>query len=156
MTESLVDGRRVRVSTIADHVSRVSPAVEVGHPSTGERVVGVLERLRRTAGTPGRFGIDHGPAFIANALDAWASRHGARPGFSRPGKPTDTAFAESVNGRFRDGCLDQHGFASLEEARRAIETWRVDDNTERPHRALNQQSPAAWTAAWEAPTEAPD
>ena len=76
--------------------------------------------------------------------------------FSGPGKPTDNAFAESFNGHVRAECLDQHWFASLEEAQQVIEAWRVDDNTARPHRALKQQTPAAWTAAWEAPTEAPD
>jgi transposase InsO family protein len=33
---------------------------------------------------------------------------------------------------------------SLEEARQTIEAWRIDYNTERPHRALGQQAPAAW------------
>ena len=71
--------------------------------------------------------------------------------FSRPGKPTDNAFAESFNGRFRDECLDQHWFASLEEARQIIEAWRIEYNTERPHRALGQQAPAAWAASQETP-----
>ena len=38
--------------------------------------------------------------------------------FSRPGKPTDNASIESFNGRLRDECLNQHGFLSLDEARR--------------------------------------
>ncbi len=80
---------------------------------------------------------------------------GVRLGFSRPGKPTDNAYAESFNGRFRAECLDQHRFASLEEARQTIEKWRVDHNTERPHRSLKQQTPAAFAAAWTAPSEAP-
>src|SRR5215216_916295 len=61
----------------------------------------------------------------------------------RPGKPTDNALAESFNGRSRDECLDQHWFAALEEARQTIERWRVEYNTERPHRALGQQVPEA-------------
>jgi putative transposase len=40
-------------------------------------------------------------------------------------------------------CLDQHWFASLEEARHVIEAWRVEYNTERPHRALGQRTLAA-------------
>ena len=57
--------------------------------------------------------------------------------------PTDNAFAESFNGRFRDECLDQHWFASLEDALRVMEAWRVDDHTESTQRALGQQTPAA-------------
>jgi putative transposase len=148
LSDSLANCRRFRVLTIVDNVSRLSPAIEVGVSVTGERVVAVLERLRQTTGTPARIAIDNGPEFISKALDAWAYRHGVQLEFSRPGKPTDNAFAESFNGRFRDECLNQHWFASLEEARQIIEVWRIEYNTERPHRALGQQTPAAWQATW--------
>jgi putative transposase len=147
LSDSLVDGRRFRVLTIVDNVSRVSPAIAVGTSLTGERVVAVLEQLKRTAGTPKRIAVDNGPEFISKALDAWAYQHGVQLEFSRPGKPTDNAFAESFNGHFRAECLDCHWFASLEEARQTIEAWRMDYNSERPHRALGQQTPTAWTTA---------
>jgi hypothetical protein len=35
--------------------------------------------------------------------------------------------------RFRTECLDCHRIASLEEARRTIEAWRVADYTDRPN-----------------------
>jgi putative transposase len=155
LTDSLADGRRFRVLTIVDTVSRVSPAIEVGVSVTGERVVAVLERLRRTIGRPERIAIDNGPEFISKALDAWAYQNGVQLEFSRPGKPTDNAFAESFNGRFRDECLDQHWFASLEEVRQTVEAWRIDYNTQRPHRALKQQTPASWEAAWAPAQKAP-
>ncbi len=148
LTDSLVDGRRFRVLTIVDNVSRVSPAIEVAMSLTGDRVVDVLERLRGTVGVPERIAIDNGPEFISKALDAWAYRHAIRLEFSRPGKPTDNAFVESFNGHFRAECLDQHWFESVEEARQTIELWRVDYNTQRPHRSLQQQTPAAFVAAW--------
>jgi putative transposase len=148
LTDSLADGRRFRILTIVDTVSRVSPAIEVGVSLTGERVVAVLEQLRRTIGRPERIAIDNGPEFISKALDAWAYRNGVQLEFSRPGKPTDNAFVESFNGRVRDECLNQHWFASLEEVRTIVEGWRIEYNTERPHRALGQQTPAAWEAAW--------
>ena len=155
LADSLVDGRRFRVLMIVDNVSRVSPAIEVGSSVTGERVVAVLERLKRTTGIPARIAIDNGPEFVSKALDAWAYQNGVQLEFSRPGKPTDNAFVESFNGRFRDECLNQHWFTSLEEARRTIEVWRIDYNMERPHRALGQQTPAAWEAAWAPSQRAP-
>ena len=106
-------------------------------------------------GRPERIAIDNGPEFISKALDAWAYRNGVQLEFSRPGKPTDNAFAESFNGRFRDECLNQHWFASLEEVRQTVEAWRIEYNTERPHRALGQQTPAAWEAAWAPAQKAP-
>ncbi len=156
LADGLADGRRFRVLTIVDNVSRVSPAIEVGVSLTGERVVAVLDRLKPTVGRPERIAVDNGPEFVSKALDAWAYRNGVRLEFSRPGKPTDNAFAESFNGRFRDECLDQHWFASLEEARQTIEAWRIEYNTERPHRGLKHQTPVAYAAAWEPPTEPPD
>ena len=155
LADGLVDGRRFRVLTIVDNVSRVSPAIEVATSLTGERVAAVLERLRRTVGVPDRIAIDNGPEFVSKALDAWAYGNGVQLEFSRPGKPTDNAYVESFNGHFRAECLDQHWFASLEEARQTIEAWRVEYNTERPHRALGQQTPAAVEAAWQPRQEAP-
>ncbi len=92
--------------------------------------------------------IDSRSEFVSKALDAWAYRNGVQLEFSRPGKPTDNAYAESFNGHFRVECLDQHWIASLEEARQIVESWRVEYNTERPHRALSQQTPAAFEAQW--------
>jgi putative transposase len=43
--------------------------------------------------------------------------------FSRPGKPTDNAFIESFNGKFRQECLNQHWFLSLEDTQDVIEAW---------------------------------
>jgi putative transposase len=39
-------------------------------------------------------------------------------------KPTQNAFVESFNGRFRDECLNEEVFASIAEARVLIEAWR--------------------------------
>ena len=130
--DSLVDGRRFRVLMIVDTVSRVSPAIAVGVSLTGERVVAILDRLRRTTGTPERVAVDSGPEFISKALDARDYPNGLHLECSRPGKPTDNAFAESFNGRFRDEWLNQRWFASLEEVRQTVEAWRLDYNTQRP------------------------
>ena len=153
MADRLADGRRFRVLTLVDNVSRVSPAIVVDSSLTGERVVEVLDQLAANGQRPQMLSIDNGPEFISRALDAWAHRNGVRLEFSRPGKPTDNAFIEAFNSRFRDECLNQHWFVSIEEARATIEAWRVDYNTERPHGALGQQTPAAFCRAWSAPAQ---
>jgi len=56
----------------------------------------------------------------------------------------ENAFIESFNGRLRDECLNQHWFLSLNDARRTIETWRVNYNTARPHRGLGRQTPSQY------------
>ncbi len=123
-------------------MSRVRPAIEAASIK-GATVVAVLDRLKATVQLPKRLAVDNGLEFISKALDAWAYRNGVQREFSRPGKPTDNAFVESFNGHFREECLDRHGFAGLSEARQIIETWRIEDTTERPHRTLRHGTPAA-------------
>jgi transposase InsO family protein len=58
-----------------------------------------------------------------------------------PGKPVQSAFIESLNGRFRDECFNEHSFRGLQMARRIIEAWRVDYNTRRPHTSIGGLTP---------------
>ena len=50
-------------------------------------------------------------------------------------------FVESLNGRFRDECLNEHMFRNLPTARRLIEEWRMDYNAHRPHMSLGGLTP---------------
>jgi putative transposase len=117
--------------------------VQTGLRQSECAAITLLEGLRTAVGAPQRIAVDNGAEFISQALDAWAYRNGVQLEFSRPGKPTDNAIAESFNCHLRAECLDCHWFASLEEVRQTIEPSRIDDNTERPHRALGQATPAA-------------
>ncbi len=83
----------------------------------------------------------YGPEFISKDLDLWAWTHGVVLDFSRPGKPTDNAFAESFNGRVRAECLNAFWFLSLDDARVKCEAWRIDYNEVRPHSSLGNQTP---------------
>jgi hypothetical protein len=64
----------------------------------------------------------------------------------RPGKPTDNAYIESFNGRFRQECLNEHWFLSLDDAQDKVEAWRRDYNEERPHSALGNATPEGYAA----------
>ncbi len=57
---------------------------------------------------------------------------------------------ESFNGKLRDECLNEHVFSSLAQARRVIEAWRIDYNTERPHSSLGYLTPKEFAASWRA------
>jgi len=59
---------------------------------------------------------------------------------------TDNAYIESFNGRFRQECLNEHWFLSLDDARDKIEAWRRDYNEERPHSALGNATPEEYAA----------
>ena len=95
-------------------------------------MVRVLERVAQERGLPEAIQVDNGPEFISRVVDQWAYANGVALHFIDPGKPVQNAFIESFNGKFRDECLNQNWHTSLEDARRIIETWRVDYNTVRP------------------------
>lgn len=75
--------------------------------------------------------------------DVLRRAEGQRSYVSRPGKRTDDAFFESLNGTFRAECRNAHWFMSLDDARAKCEAWRRDDNEVRPHGAIGHKPPAA-------------
>jgi hypothetical protein len=78
---------------------------------------------------------------FTRALAEEAAERGVVLDFSRPGKPTDNAFIEAFNGRFRAECLNTHWFLSLADAQEKMEDWRRYYNEERPHGAIGQKPP---------------
>ncbi len=139
--DQLFDGRKARVLTMIDAFTRYSPAIEARFNWRGATVADVLERVCKDVGYPRTIRVDQGPEFISKDLDLWAYRRGVVLDFSRPGKPTDNAYIESLNGKFRAECLNAHWFTSIDEMRRICEDWRRDYNEVRPHSALGNKPP---------------
>ncbi len=118
---------------------------------SGFRPCRVLDRLVADRGHPARIITDNGPEFTSKVLDRWAYEHCVELQFIQPGKPVQNAFVERLpsavsashrpNGTFRNECLNEHWFISLQEAKELIEAWRVDYNTERPHSSLGVKDP---------------
>jgi len=86
---------------------------------------------------------DNGPEFTSKAMFFWSKRSGVGLHFIQPGKPTQNAFVESFNGKFREYCLDLNWFATVEDARSTIEQWRHYNHV-RPHRSLGKKPPAVF------------
>lgn len=145
MTDELFNGQRIRLLTLVDNFTRESLAIEVDIHLGGHRVVEVLQRLGGTRIMPKTIRVDNGPEFISKILDQWAYLNSVELDFSRPGKPTDNAFIEAFNGRFRAECLNENWFLSLEDAREKVEAWREEYNRWRPHGALGNLSPEEFT-----------
>lgn len=142
VSEQLFAGQRFRILTLVDNFSRESLALRASVRFRGEDVVQVLEEVCARRGRPQSIRVDNGPEFISKPLDWWAYFNRVKLDFSRPGKPTDNAFIESFNGKFRQECLNAHWFLSLPEAQQAIDTWRSDYNERRPHSSLGNRSPS--------------
>lgn len=148
MSDQLFDGRRIRVLTIVDAFSKVSPAIDVRMRYRGSDVVDTLERVKRTYGVPKTIRVDNGPEFISKDLDLWAYMNDVTLDFSRPGKPTDNAFIESFNGKVRSECLNTSWFLSLKEAQSKCEAWRRDYNEVRPHSSIGNKAPMELVRAY--------
>jgi putative transposase len=141
MSDQLFDGRRIRLLTIVDNHTRESLAIHLGQRIRGSEVVEVLERIAAEHGRPQAIQVDNGPEFISKDVDLWAYWNQVQLDFSRPGKPSDNAFIESFNARFRLECLNKHWFLSFEDAREKVEKWRQDYNEKRPHSSLGNLTP---------------
>jgi putative transposase len=145
-TDTLADGRNFRTLNIVDDFTRECVAIEVDRSLPGLRVTRVLDRLHVAIGLPQVMVVDNGPEFAGRTRDAWAYAHGVTLRFIRPGKPIENAYVERFNGKFRDECLNEHWFVSLVDAKAAIESWRVDYNTVRPHSSLGGRTPDQFAA----------
>ena len=141
MRDSLSDGRAIKVLSIVDEYTRKCFRIEIDTSINGVRVTRALTEISQIGALPEIIIIDNGPEFIGKALDAWAYQRGVKLAFIRPGRPVENAYIESFNGRFRDECLNENWFLSLEHARRIIEKWRIDYNNERPHSSLGYLTP---------------
>ncbi len=142
VSDQLANGRRFRVLNIVDDYSREYVLQIVDFSISGERLARELDQLDRKL--PKTIVCDNGPEFTCKAMFFWSKRVGVKLHFIQPGKPTQNAFVESFNGKFREYCLDLHWFASLEDARSTIEDWRRHYNHVRPHRSLGRIPPAVF------------
>lgn len=138
VSDQLSSGRRIRVLNIVDDYSRECVAQIVDVSISGLRVARCLDELARSRGLPRKIVCDNGPEFTGKEMFLWSQRTRVHLHFIQPGKPTQNAFVESFNGKFRDQCLNLNWFRDLAEARRAIDDWRVHYNEVRPHRSLGK------------------
>jgi len=142
------DGRNLKLLNIIDEFTRDALASDVERSITADMVVVTLERLVGLRGAPVYLRFDNGPEFIAGAVADWAKDHGVALVFNDPGSPWQNAWVESSDGRLRDELLNGERFDSLLEAKVVINDWRHDYNTNRPHSALANLTPAAHAAQW--------
>ncbi len=141
LQDALASGRKVRTLSIEDAYTRELLAVEVDTSLPALRVVRVLEQLRQQRGLPERIVIDNGTEFTSKALDQWAYANHVTLHFITPGRPMENGYIESFHGKFREECLNQHWFLTLDDARETIQSWRIDYNQVRPHSALSYLTP---------------
>ena len=122
-------------------------------PFGGKRVCCILDQLFIGPPLPETVILDNGPEFSGTSLDAWAGQHGVQLHFIQPRKPVQNAFIESFNGKFRDECLNEHWFLTLQEVQVVIKACHREYNVEQTpmefiHNHLNRTQTAQELTSW--------
>jgi putative transposase len=154
--DQTADGRVLKLLNIVDEFTREALAIHVARRIDADKTVSVLDALANARGAPGHVRCDNGPELTAHALRDWCRFKRTATAFIEPGSPWQNAYVESFNARLRDELLDVEQFSCLAEAAVVIEDWRQDYNHHRPHSALANQTPNAFTLTWRARTTESD
>ena len=145
--DQLANGRRFRVLNVIDDFNRELIGQLTSFSISGNQVARFLSQLCETRKSPEQIVCDNGTEFTSKSMFFWSTEKNIKLAFIQPGKPTQNAFVESFNGKFRNECLNQHWFRSIDEAKQIINQWRYHYNNKRPHSSLNYMTPVAFTNA---------
>jgi transposase InsO family protein len=138
------EGRAIKNLTIIDDATHEAVAIVAERAIGGNQLVRILNQLALTRGLPKAIRTDNGKEFCSRAMLTWAHTRGVELFLIEPGKPNQNAYIESFNGRFRDECLNEHWFTSLQHAKIVIDAWRCEYNEERPKKSLGGLPPVVY------------
>lgn len=146
MSDSLDCGRRFRTLNVVDHYSRECLGIVIDHSLPACRLVQALERIIERVKKPVSIRTDNGPEFISKRFQLWLKRRKIKWNPIQKGKPQQNAIVERFNRTYREDILDAHIFQSIDHANAITEKWIQEYNQERPHQALNYQTPMTYAA----------
>jgi putative transposase len=146
VADGLATGRALRIFTLVDSFTRECLALEVDSCLSSRRVTRVLDWVIAQRGAPIAIRCDNGPEFTSRLFLTWCEERQIRIIYIQPGRPMQNGYVESFNGRFRDECLNANWFATMNDARQKVESWRIDYNDDRPHSSLGYRAPSEFAA----------
>src|SRR3990167_8203427 len=141
MSDALMNGRRIRTANVIDDCNRGALGILVSYSLTAKRITKWLDLLAMSHGYPKRIRVDNGPENISKHFQQWAQQHGIFIQYIQPGKPAQNAYIERFNRTYREAVLDMYLFQSINEVQKITNNWLKHYNEERPHEALNNQTP---------------
>lgn len=106
ISDSTQSGKKFRVFTLIDEITRECFALEVDSSITGARVMSFLNKVALFKGLPKEILTDNGPEFTSNAMNEWAYDKNVLHVFIDSGCPSQNGFIDSFNGKLWDECLD--------------------------------------------------
>ncbi len=141
MSDSLSDGRTLRVLNIMDYCNRESLLNKgsISYPS--KRVLRELDHLIEIYGKPKYMRTDNGPEFRSVDYQSWMKQNQIQPVYTEPGNPMQNGYIERLNRTFREDVLDAYEFDSVSQFNIIAEKWQEDYNNNHPHKSLENKSP---------------
>lgn len=142
------DGQYCYPLTVADGFSRYLLGCQGLNCTAVNEAKPVFTRLFKEYGLPKRIRTDNGVPFATNTLarlsklSAWWVRLGILPEFIEPGKPQQNGRHERMH-RTLKAETTRPAAGSLVAQQRKFNIFRQEFNHERPHEALDQQTPAS-------------
>lgn len=134
--------------TVADGFSRYLLGCQALNSTAVAEAKPVFTRLFKEYGLPKRIRTDNGVPFATNtlarlsSLSAWWVRLGILPEFIEPGKPQQNGRHERMH-RTLKAETTRPPAGSLPSQQRKFNVFREEFNHERPHEALDMQTPAS-------------
>jgi len=148
MEDRTEGGRKLRILTVEDELTRRCLAIEVEHRMNSRFVADTLLGLIAEHGAPRFVRSDNGPEFIARHLMRVLAIHGAEARHIDPGSPWQNGLNERFNGTLRDECLNMETFEGRDHARMICKVFGRQYNDSRPHSSLGYRTPREFAESW--------
>ena len=145
------DGTELKVLTGVDDHSRFCVAAGLMRRATSKAVCEIFLASLRAHGIPDEILTDNGKVFTARfgphggevAFDRICRENGIGHRLTAIRSPTTTGKIERFHQSLRKEFLADRTFPSLKAAQIELDDWVADYNNERPHQALEMQTPAS-------------
>jgi putative transposase len=142
--DRLANGRKIRILNIVDEFNSKAIAMYVDWRINSNKVIKVLEELKRSGKLPAKIKSDNGREFRSKAISNWSIQNQVTWDFIQPDKPMQNGFCERFNGTYRNEILSYYEFATLAEARARTKDWMNEYNNERPPTRLGGLTPVEY------------
>jgi len=149
----LADGTEVKIVTGIDDHSRYCVIAAAVRRATARPVCRAFIEAMTVYGVPEEVLTDNGTVFTGRFIkprpaevlfERICRENGITARRTRPRSPTTTGKIERLHQSLQDELLDVHGpFASLRALQAALDAWRQEYNTDRPHQSLGMAFPAS-------------
>jgi len=144
---ALLDTRRCYPLTVLDDSTRYAICLEAKENQQWEGVRGSILRVFKEYGLPGSILCDNGAPWGDSKggitqFDVWMMQLEIQPIHIRPCHPQTQGKEERFHRTLKNDVLKRELFGDIEAAQRRFDIWRDEYNNERPHEAIEFETPS--------------